>query len=146
MIKPKYKFDKLICSLTLPYPPSVNHYYQSRKYGGRCISKDGVNFRNMVKLEVLKQRAELLKHYKLPLDFIIGFKIFYAEKDGYRRDYDNPLKALNDSLITDPKKPDSRAELIKDDSLVKKATVDFLDKDPDKIGKCYLEVYSLITE
>ena len=40
-------------NLTLPYPPSVNHYYGNRTNGGKYIKSKGQQFRSAVNNIVL---------------------------------------------------------------------------------------------
>lgn len=74
--------------LVLPYPPSVNHYWLLGQRGRRFISKAGVAFRLAVKsLPLLQTFAGE-----------VAVKITACPPDRRRRDLDNLLKSLLDSI------------------------------------------------
>lgn len=76
--------------LELPYPPSVNHYW--RTWRGRVlISRPGRAYRAAVAGIMRTARVE-------PLPGPLAINIELYPPDGRRRDADNALKALNDSL------------------------------------------------
>lgn len=76
--------------LTLPYPPSVNHYW--RYVGGRpLISKEGRQYRTLIVGEV-----RLLRLVKLRGRLNVRLEFFPPDKR--RRDLDNLNKALLDAL------------------------------------------------
>ncbi len=90
----------------LPWPPTVNHYWISRvlnyreasKTGSRvmvCVGAKGKQFR----LDV-KKNAEAATCYEMPLFPTAKLKveIFAYPPDRRKRDLDNILKALLDSL------------------------------------------------
>lgn len=88
-------------TITLPYPPSVNSYWQHRvikpRGKGRAfaqfyISEHGQAFRKNVIAAVLKQQAA--KRLTCP----VAVKIELLPPDRRTRDIDNPLKAIFDSL------------------------------------------------
>lgn len=94
--------DKSI-TLTLPWPPSVNHYY--RKVGRRMlISRRGRVYREAVGMIVRELRIK-------PCDCELKIKIDAYPPDRRRRDGDNLLKAVFDSL--------QHGGLYKDDSQIK---------------------------
>ena len=77
--------------LTLPWPPSVNRYW--RTFQGRMIiSAEGRSYRKAVADQVLIQRGA--KHYEGKLRVTIEAR----RPDRRRRDLDNLLKAVLDSL------------------------------------------------
>ena len=77
--------------LTLPWPPSVNGYW--RTFQGRMlISAEGRAYRKAVSDQVLIQRGA--KHYTEALK--VEIEAFYPDRR--RRDLDNILKSLLDSL------------------------------------------------
>ena len=77
--------------LTLPWPPSVNRYW--RTFQGRMIiSAEGRTYRKAVGDQVLIQRGA--KHYEGKLRVVIEA----WRPDKRRRDLDNLLKAVLDSL------------------------------------------------
>jgi crossover junction endodeoxyribonuclease RusA len=77
--------------LSLPWPPSVNRYW--RTFQGRMIiSAEGRTYRKAVADQVLIQRGA--KHYQGKLKV----QIEAWRPDNRRRDLDNLLKAVLDSL------------------------------------------------
>jgi crossover junction endodeoxyribonuclease RusA len=77
--------------ITLPWPPSVNHYW--RNFRGRTvISTKGRQYRTAVAEQVLVQRGA--QHYTAPLKV----EIEAWRPDRRKRDLDNLLKAVLDSL------------------------------------------------
>lgn len=76
--------------LTLPYPPSVNHYW--RTWRGRVlISRKGREYRERV---VVALRLTGVR----PLVGRLAVHIELYPPDERKRDADNVLKAINDSL------------------------------------------------
>ena len=76
--------------LTLPYPPTVNHYYHNRRGGGRFIGKAGRIYRQTVAVLCLQEHVKTTGQVKL--------KIIAWPPDNRQRDLDNLLKALFDAL------------------------------------------------
>ena len=76
--------------ITLPLPPSMNHYWRHVR-GVVKISKQGRIFRELVGIEVLRQRV---RSYQGPL----RVAIVLWPPDLRRRDLDNVLKSLLDAL------------------------------------------------
>jgi len=77
-------------TLTLPYPPSVNHYW--RRVGARTlISREGRRYRARVTSMLAPRRAE-------PLRGSLHVHVAVHPPDQRRRDLDNAMKALLDSL------------------------------------------------
>lgn len=94
---------------TLPFPPSVNHYW--RNIGNRAIiSREGREYRESVRAAVWQQRS-----CPAPICGAIEVSIFARVPDKRRRDVDNMLKAVLDSLET--------AGAYKDDSQVLSLTI-----------------------
>lgn len=79
-------------SITLPWPPSVNHYWRRSKNGMMHISAEGLAFREAVGWNALQQNAPK----QLIGDLIVDIEAFMPDKR--RRDLDNILKALLDAL------------------------------------------------
>jgi len=98
---------------TLPYPPSTNTYYRSLRKGpmaGRVlISEKGRQYREEIKGAV----------YPVKLEGRLSVTIKLYPPDRRRRDIDNCLKALFDSL--------THAGVWVDDSQVKKLSVEMQD-------------------
>ena len=89
--------------ITLPWPPSVNHYY--RKVGPRVlISRDGRRYRQIVCSIVRELNVK-------PFDCELKMEIHAYPPDRRRRDVDNLLKAIFDSL--------QHGGIYKDDSQIK---------------------------
>jgi Holliday junction resolvase RusA-like endonuclease len=77
-------------TLALPYPPSVNHYW--RRVGSRTlISREGRRYRSRVASLLASRRAE-------PLRGSLLVHVAVHPPDLRRRDLDNAMKALLDSL------------------------------------------------
>lgn len=76
---------------TLPWPPSVNHYW--RQFNGRMIiSKEGRNYRQAVSDQIMLQKK--VAHFEGKLMVVIeAFR-----PDNRRRDLDNLLKSTLDGL------------------------------------------------
>ena len=123
--------ENLITALTLPYPPSVNHYWlQSRTKKRRFISPAGVAFNEAVRAEAIRTNS------MNKIKGRIGIVITLVPGDRIRRDYDNPLKALGDSLM--------KANIIADDSQIKKAEITMCEPDKSvKGGYCKVWLYHL---
>ena len=77
--------------LTLPYPPTINHYYGNLKQGGKYIKPKGKIFRQSVWAQVLP-----LKHRVFIKPVSVDVQIF--PPDRRKRDIDNINKALLDAL------------------------------------------------
>lgn len=76
--------------LTLPYPPSVNHYW--RTWRGRVlISRKGREYRERV---LVTLRLAGVK----PISGPLAVHVELYPPDERKRDADNALKAINDSL------------------------------------------------
>lgn len=77
-------------TLTLPYPPSVNHYW--RRAGARTVlSREGREYRRRVGSLLAARRAA-------PLSGALRVLVELHPPDARRRDLDNCLKALLDAL------------------------------------------------
>ena len=79
-------------SITLPWPPSVNHYWFRNKNGSMRVGEKGVLFRNSV--------AEIVAAAGIAGDMtsLITVTIEAHAPDKRRRDIDNVAKAILDSL------------------------------------------------
>ncbi|WP_312740469.1 RusA family crossover junction endodeoxyribonuclease [Cedecea neteri] len=78
--------------LTLPWPPSVNTYW--RRQGSRYyISKKGQQYRKDVHQQIKSLNLDILTKSRLRI------KVIAAVPDSRRRDLDNILKSLLDSLV-----------------------------------------------
>lgn len=88
--------------IRLPYPPTVNLYWRHNR-GRTHISTEGVRYRELVGWALQENRQETM-HGRLKLT------LWVYPPDKRRRDLDNVLKAILDSL--------AHAGLYKDDSQV----------------------------
>jgi crossover junction endodeoxyribonuclease RusA len=77
--------------LTLPWPPSVNHYWLRNKNGSMRISAEGVSFRNRVQL--IAKGCETLKGP-------VRVELEAWAPDRRVRDLDNICKATLDALCS----------------------------------------------
>src|SRR4051812_13122922 len=80
-------------NLTLPYPPSVNLMYQTRKYGngrGRVLTQEGHQFKSDVAAIAMCSRAGYFEG-----EVRVSANVYRARKCG---DLDNRLKAVLDAL------------------------------------------------
>jgi crossover junction endodeoxyribonuclease RusA len=89
--------------MTLPWPPSVNTYWRMFK-GRMLISRDGREYRTRVAEEVVDQKVHKFGKRLLVIE------IEAQRPDKRRRDLDNLLKAVLDSL--------AHAGVFEDDSQV----------------------------
>lgn len=102
--------------ITLPYPPSVNHYW--RHVGPRTlISRQGLAFRQEVEVRVWRSRG--FQRWQ-PLVGPLDVEVLLYPPDQRRRDIDNALKSLLDAL--------GHARVYEDDSQVTRLTVERRDK------------------
>ncbi|MFO0880720.1 MAG: RusA family crossover junction endodeoxyribonuclease [Gemmataceae bacterium] len=92
-------------AITLPPPPSINHYYRNLQ-SGTVISKAGRAFRKDVAYLVLAA----LDRRQLPLKGRLKVRVRYCPADNRRRDIDNVLKPLLGAML--------KAGVYKDDEQV----------------------------
>ena len=106
--------------ITLDFPPSLNRYY--RTIGSRVlISREGRQYR----MKTVSRLGGIR-----PIDGDLALVVHLYPPDHRRRDADNCLKCLQDSLV--------HAGAMRDDSQVKILHVEMLDPVPD--GKVYVLV------
>ena len=115
-------------NLTLPYPPSVNHYYGNRTNGGKYIKPKGQQFRRAV------NNIVLLNGSNQKLDQLLKLTLSVYPPDKRKRDIDNILKALLDSL--------TNAKVYLDDSLIKQLNITWHMGGIVKDGRVYLLIES----
>lgn len=77
-------------NLTLPYPPSVNHYWKKTRNGRVYISKEGKDYKAKVFVDCLH-----IPVIKPPVE--INVSVYFP--DNRKRDLDNLGKVLFDSLV-----------------------------------------------
>ena len=93
--------------LTLPFPPSVNHYY--RRVGPRTlISREGREYRRVICATLAPGGGNGIR--KLPAGGRIALAMDAFPPDRRRRDLDNLLKCTQDSL--------AHADVFEDDSQI----------------------------
>ena len=80
-------------SISTSYPPSVNHYWLTRRGGGRYISPAGQAYR----LEVLS-KVRALRNRDIPFKSEVSVAVFLSPPDKRRRDIDNVCKSILDAL------------------------------------------------
>lgn len=76
---------------SLPWPPSINHYWRHTK-NGHYISNEGKSYRELVLYSLIKQNGMYKKEFRLSVD------IEAYPPDKRKRDLDNVLKSLLDAL------------------------------------------------
>jgi crossover junction endodeoxyribonuclease RusA len=110
-------------TLTLPWPPSTNHF-QGQKCGKRFLSAKTKEFRLHV--------SEMVSELSLaPLTCELELFIALFPPDKRKRDIDNYIKQTFDAL--------QHAGVIEDDSQITKLTV--IKQPPVKGGKCNVVIY-----
>lgn len=77
--------------ITIPYPPSVNHYYRNGRNGRKFVAEKGQEHRIKVWAICRMETVEPIRQ-KLSVTFICH------KPDKRKRDLDNLLKCLCDSL------------------------------------------------
>lgn len=80
-----------IVDFTLPFPPSVNHYYRNVR-GRTLISAAGRAYRKRVGQAVFVQRAQYGFECPLRVTYLV------ARPDRRKRDLSNLLKAMEDAM------------------------------------------------
>jgi len=79
--------------MDLPYPPSINNYYGRRNGGGVYMKPEGVKFRADVVALIAKEMPDFKG-----IEGDLKVEVLIYLPDNGRRDADNVLKALFDSL------------------------------------------------
>lgn len=103
-----------------PWPPTINNYW-AQIYGRVLLSKKGRIYRS----EIIKQ---ILIQGKLKLTGNIKVSVKMYPPDNRKRDIDNPVKCLLDSM--------QHGGLFDDDNQIKKLDLEMM---PEKGG--FVEVY-----
>lgn len=78
-------------SLTLPWPPSVNHYYARNKNGSVRIDKAGETYRRQVGWLCASKSIK-------PIEGRLAVMVELMPPDKRRRDLDNSMKCLLDAM------------------------------------------------
>ena len=107
--------------LELPWPPTANTMFPSRKDGRRHLSKAGKAYRKEVHARVLEQHG-VVKSLTVPLAVFVEL----YPPDDRKRDIDNAFKGLFDAL--------TYCAVWEDDSQIKYLSAEMLPK--TKGGKC----------
>jgi crossover junction endodeoxyribonuclease RusA len=115
-------------TLTLPYPPSVNNY---KKLGRLVKTKSGKTYQQRLNSDETKTfyyQVYMLSKMQVPSEWgkfassgtiSYDLRVTVSPPDKKRRDIDNILKVLLDSLV--------RAHIINDDSQIHRLYVEKLD-------------------
>ena len=82
--------------LTLPWPPSVNHYWRTAR-GNTYISAAGKTYRSLVTRVASIDTPECVR-CNVPMLGRLAVDVLAYQADARRRDVDNLLKALLDAL------------------------------------------------
>jgi crossover junction endodeoxyribonuclease RusA len=120
----------LICTLRLPFPPSVNHYWRHVQLGKRratLISKEGRDYQGRVMGEVILHQLTAAVHP----DARIAVYVLLKMPDRRRRDVDNYLKSLLDAITF--------AQVWRDDSQIDLLTIERGELEPP--GAAIVEIY-----
>lgn len=114
---------KTVLTLDLPYPPSLNRYYRS--FGGRVvISREGRRYTESV-VSILSSCGMTAIRKK------VRMRIDVYPPDARRRDIDNILKCLLDSLV--------KGGALEDDSLIRGLSIEMREPMHDIGGMVHLE-------
>ena len=114
----------------LPYPPSVNSYYRAGN-GKVLISKKGREYRKRIEGIVLSRFPKLCADYGFIERVEVRVELYPPDKR--KRDIDNPVKALLDSL--------EKAFVFEEDEQIKRLHVAM--HDPVKGGRVDVEIKPL---
>ena len=79
--------------ITLPWPPTVNHYYTVAR-GRKILSKRGREYKILSSVEMLRQK---ISRYQDKGPYCISINAHPPDKR--RRDLDNLLKPILDALV-----------------------------------------------
>jgi len=101
--------------LNLPFPPSINNYYQRNRNGGVRIGKAGVLFRAQVKM-LIPSKLRTFSTYA------VSVEIDVYPPDKRKRDLDNILKALLDAM--------EHAGIYKNDSQICRLLIERMEAEP----------------
>ena len=115
--------------LTLPWPPSVNHYWMRTRHGRPYISARGTVYRGAV---ILLCRAEMRQQQIERMTGRLRVEIIAHPPDRRKRDLDNVLKSLLDSL--------QHAGVYEDDTQIDDLRIVRRVRDPKKKGWIEIEV------
>lgn len=110
---------------TTDYPPSVNGLYVTGRDGRKHLTRQHVDFRKQIRLDVLEQ-CGIPQAIKSSAELTITL----TPGDRRKRDIDNGLKAILDGL--------QKARLINDDKQIKKLNVVMNERDLSQGGKCQI--------
>lgn len=86
--------------LSLPFPPSVNHYWRWVGRNRVIVSPAGHRYRKAVLDRVFQEKAAggALEGIRLPLAGRLGLHLTLIPPNRLRRDLDNHIKAVQDAL------------------------------------------------
>lgn len=112
--------------MQLPWPPSVNHYWERTRSGGMRVGDSGLSYRGAVARAVAREMIPLFTGR-------LGVTVVARPPDRRRRDLDNICKALLDAL--------AHAGVYKDDSQIDDLRV--IRDLPSKGGSVDVEIRTL---
>lgn len=120
-----------VVRLFLPWPPSINNYYEPRMRRGRFL---GFQLNTRARAYRANALAALMeqKAARLPPDEPVALHILFHVPDRRARDIDNPLKGILDAL--------EFAKVLPNDRQVRRLQVAFSDEPPAKPGSVEVEV------
>ncbi len=116
--------------LLMPYPPSVNHIYDSRGWGGaKCLKTIVRVYRGMVSIRCndARRRGEIGRE---PIPGRLAVTVRVRPPDRRSRDLDNLGKCLLDAL--------TKAGVWQDDDQIDRLT--FIRDEPVKGGACHINI------
>lgn len=111
-------------SYTLPFPPSVNHYWRSFR-GRTVLTKAGLGFRRSVLATVGPVPRQIVGDVRC--------RVLLSPPDKRRRDVDNSIKAILDAL--------TKSGVWRDDCQVCELTVKRGGVTPG--GSCLVEIWEI---
>lgn len=111
--------------LYLPFPQTVNNYYQKSKSGGRFISHKGRKFRDMTSEAIVEQLPDVHISDKVLVEIVL------FPPDNRMRDIDNYNKCLLDAI--------THAHLWEDDSLIDQL-FNYRGECRPRNGSCYVRI------
>lgn len=113
---------RAVITMTLPWPPSVNHIYRpgrGKDRNARFLTKRALDYRDEVAAEVVRQDARP----KRPLTGSLSVRVLARPPDRRHRDLDNVWKAMLDAI--------RHAGVIEDDRFIDRLEIERSAVTPD---------------